>query len=83
MLLCRECHVSIKNQHVGSVFFEKDNVRHVIGIHGIGGGRTLTTQTKNSSPLQRSRLEEKKSFLADNCPTPVVGTVIDERDFSF
>ncbi len=83
MLLCDDCRRSSKSQRSGVVFFGKDHtVKHIMGISRPVGGRTISTTEKISShQVNASQLQENKSLLAGDMPTPVNGTPINETKF--
>jgi len=86
MLLCDDCRRSTKSQRSDTVFFGKEHtVRQVMGVNGVaGGGRTVSTTGKVSYHQPNgSQLQEKKSLLADNIPTPVIEITINETKFVF
>jgi hypothetical protein len=85
MLLCDDCRRSTKGRRSDAVFFGNEHtVRPVTGVNGIVNARTISTTAKISYHQHNgSQIQEKKSLLADNTPTPVIEIPMDGTKFVF
>ncbi|CAF0837507.1 unnamed protein product [Adineta steineri] len=86
ILLCDECRRTTRPHHADAAYFYKGyTAKQIIGSNRLpGGGGTISTTGKISYHQPNgSQLQEKKSLLADNTPTPITGIPIEDTRFFF
>jgi len=80
ILLCDDCRRSSRGQRSDAALFCKQHtVRHVMGVHGLAGGHTISTTGKISYHQHNGcQFQEKKSLLADNTRIPIAESPVDD-----